>query len=535
MGRVRERTGAALAGLTASLCNPAVRRVQLAWAGCATADLAGDVALGVYAFSAGGPAGVGVMALVRSLPAAGLGPLAVGVADRYPRERVLLVVLLCRTALLGVLASTVAAGAPLAVVAALAAADATAYSLYWPAQSALLPELARTPEELTASNATNTLVENVGTLVGPALAGVVLALSGPHVVFTASAILTGVSALVATRIATERRGRPPAALESKRDSLLGGFRVFLSDRAPRTVLLLYLAHILCSGALSVLVVVVAIDLLELGGAGVGLLGAALGVGGIAGSVAAFGLVGYQRLTRPFWLALTLWGAALATVAAAPLAPVAISALVVVGVCTAVVDVCTVNVLQRMVRERLLGRALGVVEGAWWAVFGLGSLGGGLLAEATGDRAALAVTGGVLVAVALMGKPALAAVDARARAPEAGLTALLGVPMFGAQSPLVLERLALDLMPMGFSSGEPIVVIGEAGDLFYIIDEGTVEVVGPGVQVELGPGDWFGEIALLRDVPRTATVRALTEVRVFALGRDDFLAAVSVVPTGLTRR
>ena len=515
----------ARAGLAASMRNREVRRVQLAWAACATGDLAQDVALGVHAFSAGGVAGVGVMGLVRSLPAAGMGPLAAGVADRYPRQRVLLGVLVCRTALLGLLAWSVAAGASLTVVYVVAAADSVVYTLYWPAQSALLPDLARTPEELTASNAVATLVENLGTLVGPGLAGVVLVVSGPDAVFTASALLTGVAALVTTRVATDHHRRA-AVPESTTETLLGGFRAVLTDGAPRLVLALYLVNILCMGALSVLVVVMAIDLLDMGEAGVGFLSAALGAGGVVGSVTAFGLVGHRRLTRPYRLALILWGASLATVAVAPGAPVAAAALVVLGGCTAVIDVCALNLLQRLVRERVLGRVLGVVEGSWWAMFGLGSLAAALLADAAGDRAALAITGGVLVAVTLLAGRALGTVDARAQPPAAELAALQGVPLFAAQPPLALERLAQEVVRVSFSAGEPVVVKGEAGDRFYMIEEGSVRVVDTAEETELGPGDWFGEIALLGSVPRTATVRAVTAVRLFALGRDDFLAAVA---------
>ena len=504
---------------------PAVRRVQVAWAGCATAEVAQEVALSVHAFSVGGVGAVGLMGLVRSVPAAGLGPLATGVADRYPRQRVLQTVLVCRTALLAGLAWAVAADAPLAVVYVLAAVDATVFTLYWPAQSALLPDLVGTPEELTASNATATLIENVGALVGPGLAGVVLALSGRALVFAIGAVLTGAAALAATRIAVGRPPRPTPA-EATGQALLGGFRALLGDRAPRLVFVLYLVHTLCVGALSVLVVVVGLELLDIGEAGVGFLGVAVGVGGVAGSMAAFGLVGYRRLTRPLRLAMLVWGVALAAVAVVLRVPVAVAALVVMGGCTAVVDVCAVNGLQRIVRERLLGRVLGVVEGAWWAMVGLGSIGAAVLADAVGGRTALVVTGGTLAGATVLAARALAVVDARARPPEAELAALRSVPMFRGQPPLPLERLALELERVTFAPGEAVVVMGEAGDRFYMIEEGTVHVTAPGVDVRLGPGEWFGEIALLRDVPRTATVRAVSDVRLFALERDDFLAAVS---------
>jgi predicted MFS family arabinose efflux permease len=419
---------------------------------------------------------------------------------------------------------------PPVVIYAVAAVDSCVYTLYWPAQSALLPELARTAEELTASNAAATLVENMGTLVGPALAGVLLAVSGPGLVFVAAAALTAVAALLATRISTTRKLRP-AEPESTLDTLLGGFRLLLADPGPRLVAVLYLAHVLCMGALSVLTVVTAIDLLGLDDSGVGFLGAALGAGGIAGSVGALGLVGHARLTRPFRLALVTWAAALVAVGAVPRVPSAAAAFFVVGGCTALIDVSALNVLQRIVPERLLGRVLGVVEGSWWAMWGLGSLAAAPLVDAVGGRPALALTGGLLAVVALAGGAALGAVDARARPPGAQLEAFRGVPLFAGQPPLVLERLALELVSLAVRPGEVVVTRGEAGDRFYIVEEGTLRVDGPGgrAHVDLGPGDWFGEVALLDDVPRTATVRAVSDARLFALDRDHFLGAVTAHP------
>jgi hypothetical protein len=203
----------------------------------------------------------------------------------------------------------------------------------------------------------------------------------------------------------------------------------------------------------------------------------------------------------------------------------------VGGCTAVVDVCALNVLQRIVRERLLARVLGVVEGSWWAMFGLGSVAVAPLVEAVGVRPALVVVGGVLAAVTLSAGAALGSVDARARAPGAQLAALRGVPWFAGQPPLALERLALELVAVTVPGGEAVVTRGEAGDRFYIVEEGTLRVDGPGggAHVDLGPGEWFGEVALLDDVPRTATVRAVSDARLFALDRDHFLGAVTAHP------
>lgn len=405
----RQRAAEAFAGFATSLRNPRLRRVQLAWAGCAGADLAQDVALGVYAFSVGGVTGVGWMGLVRALPAGVAGPLLAGLADRHARHRVMVAVLLCRAALLGALAGVLAAEWPLGVVYVVAALDSVVYTLYWPAQTALLPQVSATPEELTAANVASTLVENTGMLAGPALAGVLLAVSGPPLVVATSAGVLVVAALVAARIGGEE-GMAGRAEAASGESFLAGFRALLGEPGPRLVFGLYLAHTVCYGALGTLVVALALDLLEIGDAGVGFLNAALGVGGLVGAVGAIGLVGHGRLTRPLALSLTVWGVALATVALALSTPVAAVALAVMGGCTAVVDVCSIDVLQRVVRERVLGRALGVVEGAYWAAYGLGSLAAALLAGAVGPRGAIAATGLALGSLALVSARRLRAID-----------------------------------------------------------------------------------------------------------------------------
>jgi CRP-like cAMP-binding protein len=92
---------------------------------------------------------------------------------------------------------------------------------------------------------------------------------------------------------------------------------------------------------------------------------------------------------------------------------------------------------------------------------------------------------------------------------------------------VVEQLAARLVPVQARAGEEIIRRGDQGDRFYVVGSGEVEVLLDGQPPRReGPGSYFGEIALLRDVPRTATVRAATDVELFALDRDDFLPAVT---------
>ncbi len=509
--------------------NPALRRVELAWAGCITTDSALNVALAVYAFRASGLAGLGILAVVRSLPAAVLGPGLAAVADRYRSDRVLESVLAALAALFSAIGLDIWANGPVAAVYLLAAVAAVVYAVYWPAQSGLLPLLARTPEELTAVNVASTGIENVGTLLGPAGAGVLVATVG-----TASVLLIGAALVAGSALAVLTVGptvRPPVASPTGPGAgaqLQGGFRALAQDRLPRLIVLVYLAQIFLVGALSVLTVVIALEAVHLGPGGVGYLNAAVGAGGVAGSVATLGLVGRRRLAPPLAWALLASGAALTIVAAVSNGVLAAGLLVVLGIGNAIVDVTALTLLQRVVRRRMLIRVLGVVEGLWWAMVGLGGLVATGLVDLIGVHPAVAVTGATAMAAALLSAAALRRVDEHAQVPERQLRALRSVPMFAGQPPLAMERLAFDLIEVEVPAGSVVIRQGDVGDRFYMIDEGRVEVVD---RAMLDAGDWFGEIALLDDVPRTATVTAVTDTRLFALEREDFLDAV----TAPTRR
>jgi MFS family permease len=508
------------AAMSAVFANRSLRRLQLAWAGAITTDGAQNIALAVYAYQAAGVGGVGVLGLVRSIPAAVVGPLTGGIVDRF-RARVPGVVLAIRAVLFAVMAVALALDAPLALTFGLAAVETAVYSLYWPAQAALLPALASTPHELTAANVTATIIENGGALAGPVLAGVALAFAGASAVFTGCAVVGGLSAVAVVRL---RAGSPHRDAQRPTD-ILAGYRTLTHERDPRSIISLYLAQTFCLGALNVLVVVVALRVLQAGQDAVGFLTGAVGVGGLLGSTVAIALVGRRRLAVPFGLALLLWGGALATVAGAPGRISAVLLLSAVGAANALGDVTALTLLQRVVRERVLGRVLSIVEGLWWAMLGFGGAVAALLIGAVGARTALLVTGGSLALLAVTRTAALRGIDDRAAVPVRQIRALEKVPMFAGQSPLAIERLAFDLVSVTAGPGEVIMRAGEPGDRFYMIDAGTVRVTRA-ITVTLGPGDHFGELALLNDAPRNATVEALDDVRLFALDRADFLSAIT---------
>jgi MFS family permease len=208
---VRRRLVDAGGALAASLSDRRLRRVQLAWSGTITAEWAVIVALAVWAFEAGGALGIGLVTLARTIPAAVIGPFLAPLADRFRRDRVLTVVTVVRVLLVGTIGAVLMATTPMVVVYVVAALDATTYTLYWPAQSSLLAELARRPEELVAANVASTTIENIGALGGPALAAALLGFADPGTTVATAALLLPVSVAVLLPLAWERRTEVAAA------------------------------------------------------------------------------------------------------------------------------------------------------------------------------------------------------------------------------------------------------------------------------------------------------------------------------------
>jgi predicted MFS family arabinose efflux permease len=532
MRRLRERFGESIAAFRGNFGNPQLRRLQLAGAGSVVGSWAYSVALAVFAFDAGGAKAVGIVALIRTIPSAISAPFTSTLADRLPRVAVMAGASLGRAAAIGGAGAVVLAGGSRWAVFALAGAASVLGTAFLPAESALLPDLARTPEELTAANVTRSTIDSVGTFAGPAIAGGLLAVTSTGAVFIAAAGTFVWGALLVSLIRPQARKAEVSAAgtAAPRDRFLdeaaAGFRAIAADRRLRVVVGLYSAQTLLAGAFGVLVVVTALDLLHRGNSGVGLLNAASGIGGIAGSLLAFVLIGRKRIASDFGLGIVLWGAPLAAIGLWPHTAVALVALAVLGLGNTLVDVAGLTLLQRAAPPDVIGRVFGVLEMLLVGTIGLGAVAAPALIAAIGIRWSLVVTGAFLPALAALTWRQLVTIDGESSAPE-DAALLEGVPMFAPLPPPSLERLASQLVPVTVRAGTEVIRQGDLGDRFYVVGSGRLRVTVDGVPTgEVGPGDFFGEIALLRDVPRTATVVAETEAQLRALGREDFLAAVT---------
>ncbi len=397
-------------------------------------------------------------------------------------------------------------------------------TLFRPAEAALMPSLARSPDELTAANVSSSTIESFGDFAGPAIGGIVYAVAGAGVAFafTAAALLW--SALLVARVDVPGAPAEQEEREGFRREAAAGFRELAAEPRLRLIVILYSAQTIVAGALGVLVVVTALDLLDVGKAGLGVLNSASGVGGLVGAALALLLVGRKRLASDFGLGIVLWGLPLLVIGLFPNAIVALLMLGVLGAGNTIVDVAALTLLQRNVRDEVLARVFAVMESMLVATMGLGAILAPLLINAFGIRAALVLTGAFLPVLAALLWRKLTEIDAVV--PERELALLRGIPMFEPLPAHQLEHLATSLSPVRLEPGSVVFRRGDLGDRFYVIAEGEVEVdTGTETKI-LGPGDSFGEIALLRDVPRTATITARGPVLLYGLDRDVFIGTVT---------
>ena len=511
---------------TGVLENGDLRRLLLAWASSNLASRASAIAVAVYAYETDGIAAVGLVAFVRLVVAAAVSSWLAVLADRRPRRQVLIATDLARGVMLAAMAVLVPVDGARPAVYALAVLTAILEPLFRSAQVAHTPALVRTPEELTAANVIASGVESIGLFAGPALGALLLVVSSTGTVFAISAVLAFLSVALVARIRVA--GEPaPEARTSRTHTLLAGWRTIASEPRLRVVIALFATQTLVAGMFNVLVVVLAIELLDLGTAGVGWLDGMVGIGATLGVVVVAGLAGRRRLSRYFAVGLLLWGLPLALVGAWPALVPVLLLLLVVGVGNTMVDVAGITLLQRSAPDAVLGRVFGAFETLVLLGMGVGSLLAPLLVEGLGVRGAVLAAGCILpVALVPLWRP-LARVDAEAPAPAREVELLRALPMFAPLPAAQLDRLANALVEVRVPSGATVFEQGDHGDRFYVIVQGSAVVEADGRRLRtLDQGDFFGEIALLRDVPRTATVRATRDLGLMALDRQMFLATVT---------
>ena len=527
MSGLREKLDESSEALRRVFRNPGLRRLNLAFAGSIIGDWAFAVVISLYAYDKGGATALGVVGVVRYLSMAVLAPLLSTLADRYRRKRVMIGADLARAVLVGTVALLVATDGPALAVYALATATVVLGTAFRPAQAALLPSLATDPAELTAANVASSTIESVGFFAGPALAGLLLAIANRQTVILLDALSFLWSAFLIVGLQADDVVKDS---EREQESFLTettqGFRTIARDSDLRLLMALFFGQTVIAGASLVFEVAVALRMLDLGQSGVGYLGAMTGIGGIVGGFAALVLASRKRISFDFGIGVLLWAAPLVILAAWPTLPAALGAMVLIGVGNSLVDVNAFTILQRIVPDAVMGRVFGAVESTLVAGMALGALIMPLFIATVGLRGGLAIIGVSVTALVVAGIAGLNRIDTTTLAP-AQLPLVTANDILGPLPEGLQERLARALIELHVPAGDVVCREGDTGDRFYLIADGTADVSAAGQTInQLGPGGAFGEIALLRDVPRQATVSALTDLTLYALERDVFISAVT---------
>jgi MFS family permease len=524
---VRRRLNGAAAAFAGNARNRNLRRAQLSFLGAWTAEWAFTVGLGIVAYRDGGATAVGLVGLLRMAPSAILAPLLSPLADRGRRERVLVLVSTVRAVATGAAALVVGVDGPLPVVYALAVLSTIAATLFRPAHSALLPSLCHTGSELAGANVVRGLLDAAATLVGPLLAAVLLQLTDVTVVFAVAAGASLWAAALVVGMRYDAPPRPPAPTGAGLGKQAAeGVRAVARNGDLALIMGLAVAQCLTRGALTVLTVVVALDLLRTGEPGVGVLNAAIGAGAVLGSLAAAMLVDTRRLGAWFAVGVALWGVPLLVIGAVPHPAVAFGLLAFVGVGNSLIDLGGFTLLSRLAPDEVLARVFGVLESLVALSTGIGAVVASVAVERYGVRGALVAVGLLCPVVAVASWRRLRRLDGTLDVRDRDIALLQGVTMLSLLPLPAIERLARALEPVVVPAGRAVFEQGDTGDRYFVIESGEVEVVGDGrVVARLGAGEGFGEIALLRRTRRTATVRARSVLRLHALTSDQFLPAV----------
>jgi MFS family permease len=521
------RVGQGLAAFSETARSPNLRRAQLSFGAAWAAEWALTVGVGILAFHHGGAAAVGIVGMARLLPAALLAPLAAVLVDRHPRDQILVAVCLIRAlALAGAALMVGLLSSPLPAY-GFAAMATLAHTLYRPAHSALLPSVCAAPRELTSANVVRGLLDSLSALVGPLVAGLLVGPFGVSGIFTACAVAAAWSAWLIARLDFEP---PPRIADTARAhpvrEAIDGLSIMRRRPAVRLLSVLFCLQTFTRGCFAVFSVVIALQLLGTGEAGVGVLTAGFGAGAVLGSFASSLLVGGD-FARWFGIGVAGWGVPFIGLAAVSNEGLTLGLLAVVGVANAIIDVAGFTLLQRLVPDEIMGRFFAGLESLFTLTVAAGSLAASGLIALLGVRGGLVATGLLAPLGAGLAWPRLRRLDSQVQVASGTLDLLREVEMLRPLPMATISRLAAEAANEVVPSGTIVILQDAPGDDFYVIADGRAEVLVDGASVAfLGPGECFGEIAALKQRRRTSTIRADAELALLRFSGLHFVRAVT---------
>jgi MFS family permease len=489
----------------------------------------------VYAFDKGGARTTGFASLALLLPTALAAPASGAAPRRHNPHAVLLAAYSAQTiALVGAAVGAVV-DAPVTVVIGLCAVAAAAFTFVGPASAVSLPAVVRSTRELTTANLWIGSCDGTGTLVGSLLATILLAAQGAALALAGGAVLTVIAA--GFTLPQSRRQSGPSFgcddIDTDVDSA-GAIRlIFRSVVELRErpgvggVLAVAGGQFILVGALDLILVVLANDTLGLDEGGPGLLIAFVGIGAMVSAVGSSMLVKRRRLAP------LLAGAVVSIIIASfllgmtPTLLTAVLLLPVVGFGRALADITSRMLLQRATPPQALAPIFGAIE--LFAGIGMiiGSIGAQVLIAVQGVEAALIGLAMFFTMLLVLTWRALRVADESADIPIVAISLLRRVPAFAPLLPLALETVARTAEELPTTAGQVVMTEGEAGDTFYAVADGSFEIVHAGkLMCTVERGASFGEVALLADVPRTATITCKRQGSLLAVQRAPFLVAMT---------
>ena len=513
---------------------PRLVRVVIAFCGFALGEAALWLATIVYAFERGGVREAGAVAVVGLVFAMFVAPFAAFAGDRFRSDRALATGFALQVVTAAATATAIWVGAPLAAYTA-AVLLTGAHSLTRPVVGSILPAVTSRPDELVRANVVIGVINDIGGAVGPLVAAALFAWVDIGSVFVVFGVLAALGMVLTWDLDLAHTADGALAGMRRRDladQVIGGLRALRIDRTLRTVVAAMAVGSLAVGALDVFGVVFAEVRLDAGGGSLaGLLAAAVGMGSIVGSLVAGRLIGRDALMRPFLLSAAVLGIPIVALAAVDRLVPAMIVFALVGVGRSLLAVTGAVALQRLAPRNLLVRIFGVYEGLTMLAMAVGALAIPLLVEGLGIDWASGVTGTAVLVIAFVAVASVVRqLDELPRPDPAVIERLLADPLFAPLDVLAIEALAANACELTVPAGTVVVSTGDVGDRYYLVLHGRLEVSVAGrIAGQLTAGQSFGEIALLRDLPRQATVTAITAVGLLTVERAGFLEAVSGHP------
>jgi Na+/melibiose symporter-like transporter len=543
------RAGTVLTVFQRAFRNPSLRRVGFAYALFTSAEFGIWIALLVFAYGHGGASAGTLIVLVQLVPCIVLSPFIGALVDRQRPSQVLRIGYGLQGLSMTAVAVAIAVGAPIFVVFILAPLTSISLSMTRSPQAALLPAIVRTTDELTAANVMTGWTDGAASLVGPGLVGVLLAASGTAAAIAVTAAMSVIALVLVIGVAGPAAAVPMA--DGTENSCCGdgsGRRRFVEIRQSvgsiragagsnltktlrnpqiRVLLTLHTFYFVLVGALDLLCVVLAVDFLHMGSGGAGFLNAAFGAGALCAAFVTAFLVGRRHLANTLTGTLFVAVVALAVIGAVPRVGAAVVLIGVVGLAGAVFDTTGRTLLQRSAPADAIAGTFSILESLMDFGLALGAIVVRVALSIGGVRAALwAPTVCACVLMALLWRR-LRAIDESATVPQVEIQLLRSINVFAALPAPSLEGIARELVAVPTPTGTVVIREGEPGDRYYAIADGELEVSrGAVLQVTLSRGAGFGEIALIRDVPRQATVVARSDSLLYSLEKDVFVETIT---------